>query len=141
LAAALLGAAALLAVSWAVANPVLLDTALILVLSSGVLVGVILALTGRAQPPQIHEEAPNPLATEEVETAAHKPILPEASQVLRRFADAGARIGDEPDISNLTPAFQTAGEYRLVNWSELERGRPHALQVGSTAFTGDRFKH
>jgi hypothetical protein len=41
----------------------------------------------------------------------------------------------EPDISDLTPAFQTAGEYRVVNWSELERG-PHALQEGSTAFTG-----
>jgi hypothetical protein len=42
----------------------------------------------------------------------------------------------EPDISDLTPAFQTAGEYHMVNWSELERGRPHALQEGSTAFTG-----
>ena len=42
----------------------------------------------------------------------------------------------EPDISDLTPAFQTAGEYRVVNWLDLERGRAHALQEGSTAFTG-----
>jgi hypothetical protein len=44
----------------------------------------------------------------------------------------------QPDISDLTPAFRTVGEYRVVNWPEMERGRPNVLQEGSPAFTGAR---
>jgi hypothetical protein len=44
----------------------------------------------------------------------------------------------EPDISDLTPISQKVGDYVILSWSNLERGRPHALLEDSSVFAGAR---
>jgi regulator of protease activity HflC (stomatin/prohibitin superfamily) len=95
LAAALLGMAAILAASWKVANLVLLDTGVILLLSAGILVGVFTALTARGRAPQRENETPDLLATAEAEPAVAKTPAGDGPQMLARLADARARIGAE----------------------------------------------
>ena len=44
----------------------------------------------------------------------------------------------EPNISELSPIVGIPGDYTVLNWIELERGRSHALRQGTNAFTGAR---
>jgi hypothetical protein len=59
---ALLGTAGAFTGSWLI-DLVLFDTAIILVLASGILIGVVAAHLARATPPQINEAVPTPLLT------------------------------------------------------------------------------
>ena len=46
----------------------------------------------------------------------------------------------EPDISDLTPVSRNVGDYVILHWSDLERGRPHALLEDSSVFAGARVR-
>jgi regulator of protease activity HflC (stomatin/prohibitin superfamily) len=93
--AVLVGVAGVLVASGIIADLVLLDTALMLLLASGVLIGVIAALTARAKPPQTDDGDPSRWCEEQSDTASSGPTLPAASQVINRLARARARIGDQ----------------------------------------------
>ena len=123
LAAALLGTAGLVIASWMVANLVLVDTAVILVMASGILVGVVTALITRTRRAKDSDEAPNAAFTKDSDDGVREAILPGSSSVngdslltdatergrvaptperhasrkeaIARFAEAGARVGDE----------------------------------------------
>jgi hypothetical protein len=41
-----------------------------------------------------------------------------------------------PDLSDLVPIRNSAGDYAVLNWSTLLRDRPHALDAGSPLFVG-----
>jgi hypothetical protein len=41
-----------------------------------------------------------------------------------------------PDLSGLTPAGDSSGNYSILNWSSLIRAHSHTLESGSTVFAG-----
>lgn len=56
--------------------------------------------------------------------------IPLAGAILAISATAG------PDLSDLVPIWNSAGNYFILNWSDLLRDRPHALMAGSSLFVG-----
>jgi regulator of protease activity HflC (stomatin/prohibitin superfamily) len=76
LALACLGTVAAAFGAMTLGNPVVLDAAVTLGLSTGVLIGVVRVQQARAKPPKSDEGLSNPVPAEAAETLAHSPVSP-----------------------------------------------------------------
>jgi regulator of protease activity HflC (stomatin/prohibitin superfamily) len=90
MAAALLGAAAAYAGGRMLANPVLFDVAVTMVLATGVLSGVAIAMTARSRPPKDTEQASISETDAEHQTLAHPSVSVEVAE------KNGAPAGEGP---------------------------------------------
>jgi regulator of protease activity HflC (stomatin/prohibitin superfamily) len=134
LAAALLGVAVILACSWTVANLVLLDNVVILILASGILLGVLARMMGQGKTPPASDEVPSAPAAAEMEPA--ETVAESGRPVTSRLAQAGARLGAEMrDVDTLTGLRISTAAIGVMGIAFVLAVEPTAPPASAAAFT------